>query len=75
MSLPLSPPSVPSPLPLDSERRALLQRLTDGADAPTLWWLSGYLAGLAGPQTRGVDGVLAGATALAGASRAEAGPW
>lgn len=66
MSLPLSPPSVPSPLPLDSERRALLQRLIDGADAPTLWWLSGYLAGLAGPQTRGVDGVLAGATALAG---------
>ena len=66
MSLPLSPPSVPLPLPLDTERRALLLRLTEGADAPTLWWLSGYLAGLAGPQARSVDGVLAGATALPG---------
>jgi len=66
MSLPLSPPPPSPPLPLDGERRALLQRLTEGVDAPTLWWLSGYLAGLAGPQARGVDGVLAGATALPG---------
>ena len=66
MSLPLSPPSAVSPLPLDAERRALLQRLTDGLDPATLWWVSGYLAGLASPQARAGDGVLAGATALPG---------
>ncbi|MFN9967527.1 MAG: sulfite reductase flavoprotein subunit alpha, partial [Lysobacteraceae bacterium] len=66
MSLPLSPPSPASPLPLDAERRALLQRLTDGLDPATLWWVSGYLAGLAAPQARAADGVLAGATALPG---------
>lgn len=44
-------PSPPlSPTPLDAERHALLQRLTDGLDAATLWWLSGFLAGLARPQ-------------------------
>lgn len=53
-------------MPLDAERRALLQRLTEGTDAPTLWWLSGYLAGLAAPTARGVDAVLHGATALPG---------
>ncbi len=66
MSLPLSSPSPASPLPLDAERRALLQRLTDGLDPATLWWVSGYLAGLATPQARAADGVLAGATALPG---------
>lgn len=66
MSLPLSPPSPASPLPLDAERRALLQRLTDGLDPATLWWVSGYLAGLASPQARAGDSVLAGATALPG---------
>jgi len=66
MSLPLSSPSPASPLPLDAERRALLQRLTDGLDPATLWWVSGYLAGLASPQARAAEGVLAGATALPG---------
>jgi len=66
MSLPLSSPSPASPLPLDAERRALLQRLTEGLDPATLWWVSGYLAGLATPQARAADGVLAGATALPG---------
>lgn len=66
MSLPLSPPPPALPLPLDTERRALLHRLTEGTDAPTLWWLSGYLAGLAGPQARYADTALAGATALPG---------
>ncbi len=66
MSLPLSSPPPASPLPLDAERRALLQRLTDGLDPATLWWVSGYLAGLAGPLARGADVALAGATALPG---------
>ncbi len=35
----------PSPLPDD--RKALLARLVDGLDGPSLWWLSGYTAGLA----------------------------
>ncbi|MEA0969095.1 assimilatory sulfite reductase (NADPH) flavoprotein subunit [Xanthomonas campestris pv. campestris] len=39
-------PAVP-PSPLPDERKALLERLVDGLDAPSLWWLSGYTAGLA----------------------------
>ncbi|WP_108825912.1 assimilatory sulfite reductase (NADPH) flavoprotein subunit [Xanthomonas fragariae] len=35
----------PSPLP--DERKVLLDRLVDGLDAASLWWLSGYTAGLA----------------------------
>lgn len=66
MSLPLSPPPATSPLPLDVEKRALLQRLTEGLDPATLWWVSGYLAGLAAPQARGIDPMLSGATALPG---------
>ena len=66
MSLPLSPPPPALPLPLDAERRALLARLTEGLDPATLWWVSGYLAGLASPQGRSVDPVLSGATALPG---------
>lgn len=76
MSLPLSPPT-PSPalpLPLDAERRALLQRLTEGLDPATLWWVSGYLAGLAAPQARGLDAVLSGATALPGLPATVAAP-
>ncbi|WP_140719395.1 MULTISPECIES: assimilatory sulfite reductase (NADPH) flavoprotein subunit [Gammaproteobacteria] len=38
-------PSLPSPLPED--RRALLAKLVEGLDGPSLWWLSGYTAGLA----------------------------
>ncbi|WP_115049769.1 assimilatory sulfite reductase (NADPH) flavoprotein subunit [Xanthomonas arboricola] len=38
----------PSPLP--DERKALLDRLVDGLDAASLWWLSGYTAGLAQGQ-------------------------
>lgn len=40
-----NPASPPSPLP--AERKALLARLIEGLDAPSLWWLSGYTAGLA----------------------------
>ena len=35
------------PGPLDPERGALLSRLVDGLDAPTLQWLSGFTAGVA----------------------------
>ncbi|HVK50891.1 MAG TPA: assimilatory sulfite reductase (NADPH) flavoprotein subunit [Pseudoxanthomonas sp.] len=47
-------PNALAPSPLAEERRVLLARLVEGLDAPTLWWLSGYTAGLAqgqhGPQ-------------------------
>jgi len=33
--------------PLPEERRALLLRVVEGLDAASLWWLSGYAAGLA----------------------------
>lgn len=52
MSAALSPLPL-SPLPED--KVDLLARLTEGLDAPGLWWLSGYAAGLAGrPAARPV---------------------
>ncbi|KAB7767484.1 assimilatory sulfite reductase (NADPH) flavoprotein subunit [Xanthomonas maliensis] len=39
--------STVSPSPLPDERKVLLERLVDGLDAASLWWLSGYTAGLA----------------------------
>ena len=33
--------------PLPDERKALLARVVEGLDGPSLWWLSGYAAGLA----------------------------
>ncbi|WP_115511506.1 assimilatory sulfite reductase (NADPH) flavoprotein subunit [Xanthomonas arboricola] len=42
--------SVLPPSPLPDERKALLERLVDGLDAASLWWLSGYTAGLAQGQ-------------------------
>ncbi|MFT3756510.1 MAG: assimilatory sulfite reductase (NADPH) flavoprotein subunit [Pseudoxanthomonas sp.] len=38
-------PLPPSPLPED--RKALLSNVVEGLDAASLWWLSGYAAGLA----------------------------
>jgi sulfite reductase (NADPH) flavoprotein alpha-component len=35
-------------MPLPRERAQHLERLTEGLDAASLWWLSGYAAGLAG---------------------------
>ena len=40
-----TPALAPSPLP--DERKALLARVVEGLDGPSLWWLSGYAAGLA----------------------------
>lgn len=52
MTLPLTTPVPQVPLPLNNERSALLHQLTQGLEPTTLWWLSGYLAGLAGPAPR-----------------------
>lgn len=41
-----APPAL-APSPLPEERKALLARVVEGLDAPSLWWLSGYAAGLA----------------------------
>ncbi|KAF1698702.1 assimilatory sulfite reductase (NADPH) flavoprotein subunit [Pseudoxanthomonas jiangsuensis] len=40
-------PTALPPSPLNEDRKVLLARLVDGLDAPSLWWLSGYTAGLA----------------------------
>ncbi len=40
-----TPALAPSPLP--EERKALLARVVEGLDDASLWWLSGYAAGLA----------------------------
>jgi sulfite reductase (NADPH) flavoprotein alpha-component len=41
-----APPAL-TPSPLPEERKALLARVVEGLDQPSLWWLSGYAAGLA----------------------------
>ena len=43
----MSASPAPLPLPLAGEKPALLARLVEGLDPPTLWWLSGYAAALA----------------------------
>lgn len=66
-----APTALPSPL--DETRRALLARLVDGLDAPSLWWLSGYAAGLAqghgAPQLAVLPGGAAPATAAQSGAR------
>ena len=44
--MPPAPATLPVP-PLPEDKVDLLARLTEGLDAPGLWWLSGYAAGLA----------------------------
>ncbi len=39
-------PALPA-IPLPDDRKALLARLVEGLDTASLWWLSGYAAGLA----------------------------
>ncbi len=55
-----------APSPLAEERRALLAGLVEGLDAPTLWWLSGYTAGLAHGQHAPQLAVLPGGQAQSG---------
>ncbi|AKU50758.1 assimilatory sulfite reductase (NADPH) flavoprotein subunit [Xanthomonas arboricola pv. juglandis] len=59
----------PSPLP--DERKALLERLVDGLDAASLWWLSGYTAGLAQGQPPRSLAVLPGGQPHAPAQEAQ----
>lgn len=48
--MPMSPPNALQLTPFSEETAAALGRIVEGLDAPGLWWLSGYAAGLA---TRG----------------------
>ena len=41
---------VPAPIPLAEERRTLLAQAVAGLDGASLWWISGYAAGLAQAQ-------------------------
>ncbi|MGH8081641.1 MAG: flavodoxin domain-containing protein, partial [Lysobacter sp.] len=56
----MSPPALLA-TPLPADRLDSLARLTDGLDSNSLWWLSGYAAGLA----RSGSGALAPAIAAA----------
>jgi sulfite reductase (NADPH) flavoprotein alpha-component len=57
------------PAALSGDKPALLARLVEGLDAPALWWLSGYAAGLAqqpaGPALSLLPGGAASATTAA----------
>jgi len=47
-------------IPLPEAKAGDLARLVEGLDAPALWWLSGYAAGLASqPVARAVSAALA----------------
>ncbi|WAC61806.1 assimilatory sulfite reductase (NADPH) flavoprotein subunit [Pseudoxanthomonas sp. SL93] len=55
-----------APSPLAEERRALLARVVDGLDSASLWWLSGYTAGLAQGHAAPPLAVVPGGAAQAG---------
>src|SRR3546814_20965214 len=40
-------PSLSPPIPLSNDKATLLAQLAEGLDGEHLWWLSGYIAGLA----------------------------
>ena len=54
--------------PLDPERGALLSRLVDGLDAPTLQWLSGFAAGVAYARSGAAAVIESSLPAAAGAA-------
>ncbi|MCC7249495.1 MAG: flavodoxin domain-containing protein, partial [Lysobacter sp.] len=61
--------------PLSQDQAQMLARLTERLDAPQLWWLSGYAAGLAGGRAASMSEVVAGVDAsatLASAAAADA---
>lgn len=47
-------PSAIAPSPLDPERDAMLRRVVEGLDAPTLQWVAGFAAGVAHARAQGV---------------------
>lgn len=51
--------------PLSQDQALWLARLTERLDAPQLWWLSGYAAGLAGERAASTPDVVAGVDASA----------
>ncbi|MBD9367167.1 assimilatory sulfite reductase (NADPH) flavoprotein subunit [Xanthomonas sp. XNM01] len=60
-------PTAQVPSPLNEARKDLLVQLVDGLDAASLWWLSGYAAGLAqGHAAPAVAAVRPGAAGQAG---------
>ncbi|WP_411832942.1 assimilatory sulfite reductase (NADPH) flavoprotein subunit [Pseudoxanthomonas mexicana] len=59
-------PPLLAPSPLPDERRALLARVVEGLDGASLWWLSGYAAGLAQGHGAPQLAVLPGGAAQAG---------
>ena len=65
VNLPVSPP-------LPEGKAPLLAQLTEGLDAASLWWLSGYAAGLAG---RTATPALSCCCARRSASRFELPVW
>ncbi|GAB3515467.1 assimilatory sulfite reductase (NADPH) flavoprotein subunit [Pseudoxanthomonas daejeonensis] len=58
-------PTALPPSPLNEDRKVLLGRLVDGLDGPSLWWLSGYTAGLAQVHAPPQLAVLPGGAAVA----------
>lgn len=66
------PPAL-SVSPLPEERKALLARVVDGLDSASLWWLSGFAAGLAQAAHPAPQLALLQGTAVATAPLATAG--
>src|SRR5207342_76604 len=62
-------PQPHGPAPLTGDKPVLLARLVEGLDAPALWWLSGYAAGLAQQPTSPTLSLLPG-----GATATQANP-
>ena len=58
-----------NPAALSGEKPALLARLVEGLDAPALWWLSGYAAGLAQQPAAPALSLLSGTAAVAASTR------
>ena len=63
-------PTALPPSPLNEDRKVLLARLVEGLDGPSLWWLSGYTAGLAQVQAPPHLAVLPGGAAAAATPQA-----
>src|SRR3546814_2713811 len=47
ITMPSPATSLSPPIPLSNDKATLLAQLAEGLDGEHLWWLSGYIAGLA----------------------------